>query len=456
MKRRLLVFILLIVLLVPFVSADFLGIGAGWNKIKTVTKGWDPGYTAIGVIVFVFIFMGFLGRGIAHHRAEARRSYQGGYGEGSGLGRKLLGAATLGLFGGGWWLSKKGVSGGWWASRKIAGGGLLATKKSIGILKDLREERLKKRDIENRMRVAEQQLEKYEAYLVWQEGALEKKVLDKETQIRNLAHMEQNLISELNGLATEFNKILAYLQTGRRNQELINRATSIRNRITGLLQGIYRIAAVLKSRIEEQEKVEREVLIKEERSRRMMRREERIENAEEGQIIDEIGIDKKAGNVEGVAGAKSRAARRKAAGERRRTHKQEILAGRKKRATRKAERETVKQIDIDKEKERALETIQQRVRAMIQMPNNPLSRQNLDDINKAMRVIFPRRDIIQIEAEHIQRLHAGIARLNRKGLRMESKKRWLGQLADSLFEKGVKKGGAVLAKIGREQRRMAA
>ena len=104
----------------------------------------------------------------------------------------------------------------------------------------------------------------------------------------------------------------------------------------------------------------------------------------------------------------------------------------------------------------ALETIQQRVRAMIQMPNNPLSRQNLDDINKAMRVIFPRKDVIKIEVGHIQRLHAGIAKLNRKGLNIGAKKRYLGQLADSLFERGERKGEAVIAKIGREQRRMAA
>jgi hypothetical protein len=123
MRRRYL-FLLMVFLVIPLASADFLGIGAAWNNVSSVVRNWEPGnpgVVAVIILVVIFTIMGFTGWGIARHKEKLGERYASGEG---------LAARAWKNKGKAWWLAKKpfqaayyGGAAGYWVGQQAYAGG---------------------------------------------------------------------------------------------------------------------------------------------------------------------------------------------------------------------------------------------------------------------------------------------------------------------------------------------
>ncbi len=325
------------------------------------------------------------------------------------------------------------------------GRGLNEFRNRVPILREYTAKRQDERQIEDRLRAAEKQLESYENYLVYQEEALERQILSKEEQIRKLAEIEGQMVKELNILVPEFDNLISTLQRGNRNPQLIQRASEIRNRLSDVLVRMVDVARLMSQQIREQEELEKKEIDEEEQSEKLEEREEAAERQEEGQEIKEEVIDKGAEKFEDRRlGRKTKRARKKANKEIKLTDKEARYARKKEKSSRKAKKLTKKQIEGNERREAILRRIENYTSAAVQNLRNPavggrFLKDHLKDINKELKDLFPRKDIVLREAEHIHKLHWKIIDINRRDIRIESKKKRLGEAADRLFMKAERK-----------------
>jgi len=413
------VVLFLLVILSSFVSADFLGMGEAWSSVKGVAKGWDPGYTGVIGLIFVFIVMFFVARRIGKKHGVGRvRSVVGG----RSLGRKAGRAGGL--------LGKK-------PSQTVHNGG----RKEVGVLRNLKAKRAGERQMEDRMEAVEKQIDADEEYIVMQLFNLENNIMDKEMQINNLAQIQEKMVGRVRVLDGEFYNTIKYLQANKGNQELINRAVEIRERIRNVLRRIIQIARVMKQKIKEQEAIEQKALDEEEQLGGLEEKEKRIEKQEVEVIKKEGTVDEKTEDIEDKPEAKET----KAAEGKDKKRKAVVIRGvkfgkKEQKVTRKAKGRTKKQIELDKKREEALDKIGRVAAALIQTPNMPVKymKDNIGDINDAMGVLLPRKNVVFKEAEHINKLYEKVMELRKKKIKMRTKREHLRKLADKLFAEAEK------------------